>query len=153
PPASTIPGASSNSNYIVFVEHSGVLSSSVTLDESGSDQGGHNGTSTFVPVTLDAGTAYTTTLIQLDPEQEGKVNSGSAVLHFSTPILGIALHGATLDATDIYGHPGTTYPTSASFTPPEDRGIENSSDDKFTIAANGLNLNVNLTANDFGFDQ
>ncbi len=75
------------------------------------------------------------------------------MIHFSTSILGIALHGTTLDATDAYGHAGTAYPTAASFTPPEDRGIDATADDKFTIAANGLNLTVNFSASNLGFDQ
>ncbi|HEV8002925.1 MAG TPA: hypothetical protein VGP63_23775 [Planctomycetaceae bacterium] len=148
PPASVIPGADPNSKYIVFNEQSGTLGSSVTLDESGTDHGGHDGLSTFVPVTLSAGTAYGTTLIQLDPEQAGTVHSGAAVIHFSSKILGIALKSSTLDATDIYGHAGTTYPTGTA-----GRGIDATHDDKFTIAANGLNLTVNLDASNFGFDQ
>ena len=148
PPASVVPGASSNSDYVVFNERSGALASSVTLDESGTDHGGHDGLSTFVPVTLPAGTLFGTTLVQLDPEQAGKVTSGAAVIHFSSKILGIALRSSTLDATDVYGHPGTTYPTGNPI-----RGIESTHDDKFTIAANGLNLEVNFDASNFDFDQ
>jgi hypothetical protein len=148
PPASVLPAADANSKYIVFNEQSGVLASSVTLDESGTDHGGHDGLSTLTPVTLAAGTHFGTTLIQLDPEQSGTVHSGSATIHFSSQILGIALRSATLDATDIYGHPGTTYPTGNSV-----RGLEATHDDKFTIAANGLNLEVNFSANNFDFDQ
>jgi hypothetical protein len=153
PPASVLPGADPNSDYIVFNEQSGVLTSSVTLDESGADKGGHTGLSTFVPVTLAAGTRFGTTLIQLDPEQAGTVNSGAAVIHFSSKILGIALHGTTLDATDVFGHSGTTYPTGYSPPPPNNRGIDATRDDKFTLAANGLNLEVNFDASNFGFDQ
>ncbi len=147
-PSSDLPGAIANSQYVVFNESSGVLTSTLTLDESGADQGGHNGLSTFVPITLAAGTQYGTTLIQLDPNQSGSVNSGAAVIHFSSKILGIALTSSTLDATDIYGHAGTTYPTGTA-----NRGIDATREDKFTIAANGLNLNVNLDASNFGFDQ
>ena len=89
-----------------------------------------------------------TTMIQLDPNQAGTVNSGAAVIHFSSRILGLALFSSTLDATDVYGHAGTLYPTGNSA-----RGIEKTRDDKFTIAGSGLSVTVNLTANNFDFDE
>ncbi len=77
---------------------------------------------------------------------------------FSSKIIGIALSGFTngtpgsLDKSDIYGAPGTTYPTNYS-TPNNNRGIIGKSNQQFTITDGGLELEVNLTANNGGFKE
>jgi hypothetical protein len=152
PPASAVPGADASPLYQVFNENSGTLASSVTLDYNGTP-GSYNGLSAFTPTTLAAGTAFGTTMVQLDPEIAGVVHSGIATITFSTAILGIALRGTSLDSTDPLGHPGTTYPTGYSPAAPDTRGIDFRTNDRFTVSADGKTLTVALTANFKGFDE
>jgi hypothetical protein len=158
PPPSALGDVSSA--YQVWNESSGTLSSSVTLENNGApgSYAGAPPSSVGTPTTLAAGTTYGTTLIQLNPGAAGTVHSGEAIIMFSSKITGIALSGFTsgvqgsLDKTDIYGAPGTTYPTNYT-SPNNNRGIIGKTNDSFVITDGGLELEVKLTANNFGFKE
>jgi hypothetical protein len=138
PPANA--AADTNVLYQVWNESQGTLSSAVALENNGLD-GSYSGASPGSPTTLAAGTSYGTTMIQLNPGIDGPVGSGSATIMFSSPIIGIALSAASLDATDKYGAPGTTYPSTDA-----GRGILGKVNSLFTISDGGLELTVHFTA-------
>jgi len=158
PPSSALGDVSTA--YQVWNESSGTLSSSVTLENNGAvgSYAGAPPSSVGTPTTLAAGTAYGTTFIQLNPGLAGPVHSGEAIIMFSSKIIGVALSGFTngvpgsLDKTDVYGAPGTTYPTNYN-NPNNNRGIIGKTNDSFVITDGGLELEVALTANNFGFKE
>jgi hypothetical protein len=155
PPSSALGDVSTA--YQVWNESSGTLSSSVTLENNGAD-GSYSGTSTGTSTTLTSGTAYGTTFIQLNPGVDSAIKSGQAIIDFSSKIIGIALSGTTgavpgtLDKTDQYGAPGTTYPTGYT-SPNNNRGIIGKTNDFFTISNGGTELEVHLTAQFDGFKE
>jgi hypothetical protein len=155
PPPSALGDVSTA--YQVWNESSGTLSSNVTLENNGA-VGSYSGTSPGTPTTLTSGTPYGTTMVQLNPGVNGVVHSGEAIIMFSSKIVGIALSGTTagvpgsLDKTDVYGAPGTTYPTNYS-NPNNNRGILGKNNQTFTITDGGLELEVKLTANFDGFKE
>jgi len=155
PPASALGDVSTA--YQVWNESSGTLSSSVTLENNGA-VGSYSGVSPGTPTVLGSGTTYGTTFIQLNPGINGTVNSGMAIIDFSSKIIGIALSGTTagvpgsLDKTDQYGAPGTTYPTGYT-NPSNNRGIIGKNNDLFTITNGGTELEVHLTAQFDGFKE
>ncbi len=62
-------------------------------------------------------------------------------------------HGAGRSTkTDVYGAPGTTYPTGYN-NPNNNRGIIGKTNQFFTITNGGTELEVNLTANFDGFKE
>jgi hypothetical protein len=146
-----------NTAYQVWNESSGTLASSVTLEKDGA-LGSYSGLSPGNPTTLAAGTAYGSTFVQLNPGVNGQFHAGEAIIQFSSKILGIALSGFTngvpgsLDKTDVYGAPGTTYPTNYN-NPNNNRGILNKTNQFFTITNGGTELEVSLTANFDGFKE
>jgi len=155
PPSSALGDV--NKAYQVWNESSGTLSSSVSLENNGA-VGSYSGTSPGTSTTLAAGTAYGTTMVQLNPGVSGTFHAGEAIIMFSSKIIGLALSGTTngvpgsLDKTDVYGAAGTTYPTNYS-SPYNNRGIIGKSNEMFTITDGGLELIVNLTANNGGFKE
>jgi len=153
PPPNASPGAFENNAYQVWNESSGTIGAPVTLDYNGAP-GSYNGLSAFTPTTLGTGTPYGSTMVQLDPVNDSITHqSGLATITFSTKILGIALRGTSLDATDPYGAPGTVYPTGYTPPLPDTRGIDFRANDRFTVSADGKTLQVRLTANFSGFDE
>jgi len=153
PPVNASPGAFESDAYQVWNESSGTIGAPVTLDYNGAP-GSYNGLSAFTPTTLATGTPYGSTMVQLDPVNDDIIHhSGLATITFSTKILGIALRGTSLDATDPYGAPGTTYPTGYNPALPDTRGIDYRTNDRFTVSADGKTLEVRLTANFNGFDE
>jgi hypothetical protein len=155
PPASALGDVSTA--YQVWNESSGTLSSSVALENNGA-VGSYSGVSPGTSTTLTTGTPYGTTFIQLNPGINGAVLSGQAIIDFSSKIIGIALSGTTsgvpgsLDNTDKYGAPGTTYPTGYT-NPNNNRGIIGKTNDFFTITNGGTELDVHLTAQFNGFKE
>jgi hypothetical protein len=64
------------------------------------------------------------------------------------------LFGTSIDASDIYGAPGTIYPTGLVPDAGLDtRGIDYRGNDKFTVSADGKTLELHFTGNGDGFDQ
>jgi hypothetical protein len=143
--------------YQVWNESSGLITSNITLENNGA-VGSYVGISTGTPTTLTTGTLYGSTFIQLNPDINGVVHSGDVIINFSSKIIGIALSGTTfgvpgtLDKTDNYGSPGTTYPTGYTNSS-NNRGIINHTNDSFQITNGGTELIVNLTANLQGFKE
>jgi hypothetical protein len=146
--------------YQVWNESSGTIASNITLENNGAvgSYAGAPPTSVGTPTTLTTGTPYGSTFIQLNPGVAGTIHSGEAIIMFSSKIIGVALSGltagvpGTLDKTDVYGAPGTTYPTNYS-NPNNNRGIIGKTNDSFVITDGGLELEVKLTANNFGFKE
>jgi hypothetical protein len=151
PPPSALPGAIASDGYSVWNETQGTLAAPVSLDYNGAP-GSYNGLSAFTPTVLAPGTKYGTTMVHFDPVTDVVVGA-TAVITFSHSILGIALRGTSLDATDIYGAPGTTYATGFTQPFPDTRGIDFRTNDRFTVSADGKTLQVRLTANFTGFDE
>jgi hypothetical protein len=155
PPPSALGDVSTA--YQVWNESSGALSSTFTLENNGA-VGAYSGVVTGAPATLTSGTPYGSTFIQLNPGINGVVHSGDVIITFSSKIIGIALSGTThgvpgtLDTTDHYGAPGTTYPTGYT-NPSNNRGIIGHTNDLFTISGGGTVLDVKLTANFDGFKE
>jgi hypothetical protein len=154
PPADSSPGAFEANSFSVWEESTGEIASDLALDHDGT-AGDFQGNDDFslLGTTLSAGTKYNATLIHLDPESQG-LGSAKAAISFATQIIGIALFGTAVDASDIYGAPGTTYPTGAVPTVSLDtRGIDFRANDKFSISADGKILSLHFTGNGAGFDQ
>jgi hypothetical protein len=158
PPPSALGDVSTA--YQVWNESSGSISSNITLENNGAvgSYAGAPPASVGSPTTLTTGTQYGSTLVQLNPGLAGTVHSGTAIIMFSSKIIGIALSGftsgaqGTLDKTDVYGAPATTYPHNYT-SPNNNRGIIGKTNDSFVITDGGLELEVKLTANNFGFKE
>jgi hypothetical protein len=158
PPPSALGDVSTS--YQVWNESSGTITSNITLENNGApgSYAGAPPSSVGTPTTLTTGTPYGSTFIQLNPGVAGTVHSGEAIIMFSTKIIGIALSGltngvpGTLDKTDVYGAPSTTYPTNYN-NPNNNRGIIGKTNQSFVITDGGLELEVKLTANNFGFKE
>lgn len=156
PPSSALGVVSTA--YQVWNESSGLTTSpSFTLENNGA-VGSYSGLSPGTSTTIASGTPYGSTMIQLNPGINAVVHSGDAIITFSSKIIGIALSGTTggvagsLDVTDKYGAPTTTYPTGYT-NPSNNRGIIGKSNDLFTISSGGTVLDVKLTANFDGFKE
>ena len=140
-PAPSNAALDTNKLYQVWNETSGTLSTTFTVENNGAD-GSYTGASPGTSTTLTAGTAYGSTMIQLNPGVNGQIGSGTATILFSTPIIGIALSDSSLNNTDHpYGAPSTTYPTGLT-----GRGIAPKTNQLFTITDGGKELEVHFTA-------
>lgn len=143
--------ADTNHTYQIWNEQQGTLASSVTLTADGTE-GAFSGVSAFTPTTLGAGTAFGTTYVQLNPGLAGAVtNSGTATILFSSKILGLALSASNLTSTNIFGAPGTTYPSGQGGPNNNGGSIVGKTNQFFTVSDGGLELTVRLTGNNFGF--
>jgi hypothetical protein len=151
PPVSALPGAIASDAYSIWNETQGTIGAPVFLDSNGA-VGSYTGLSIFTPTVLATGTDYGSTMIHFDPVSDVVVGA-SAIINFSHKIIGIALRGGTLDATDIYGNPGTTYPTGFTQPLPDTRGLDFRVNDQFIISNGGKTIEVRFTANFSGFDQ
>ncbi len=154
PPADASPGAFQSNSISVWEESSGAIVSDLAVDHDGT-AGSYKGNDDFsgLGTTLTAGTKYNSTAVHLDLIDRG-ISSAKAVITFSTKIIGIALFGAAVDASDIYGAPGTTYPTGAVPTVGLDtRGIDFRANDMFEISPDGKTLSLHITGKGLGFDQ
>jgi hypothetical protein len=142
--------ASTASYYQVWNETQGTLSTNVAVDNTGAN-GNYSGFSPGTPGTLASGTAYGTTYISLNPGVDGVVHSGSVTILFSSAITGIALTAANLNASNLYGSPGTTYPPFPGSPDNNGGSIVGKSNQFFTITDGGRELILSLTANFDGF--
>ena len=149
PPPNAV--ADTATTYQIWNEQQGTLSSSVAVDNIGTPDGNYSGQSPGTPGTLSAGTAFGTTYIQLNPGINGVVHSGVATILFSSKIIGLALTPSNLQNTNIYGAPGTTYPSGPGDPNNNGGSIVGKSNQFFTITDGGLELQVALTANFDGF--
>jgi len=143
--------ADTNHTYQIWNEQQGTLASSVTLTSNGA-VGSYSGVSVFTPTTLGSGTAFGTTYIQLNPGLAGAVkDSGTATIFFSSKIIGLALSASNLTSTNIFGAPGTTYPSGQGGPNNNGGSIVGKTNQFFTVSNGGLELTVRLTGNNFGF--
>ena len=63
-------------------------------------------------------------MIQLDPTSPYPTTPATASITFTNKIIGIALFGPSLDASDIYGNPTTVYPHGLPNLFLQTRGID-----------------------------
>lgn len=154
PPASSVPGALTSNELQVWSETSGTLSSNLTVDLAG-QPGNYDGLTNYTTLgtTLQKGTAYNSTMIQLDPTSPYPTQSVTASITFSSKIIGLALFGPSLNASDIYGFPKTIYPTGLPNLFLQTRGIDYTHADRLSISSNGETLSLQLPANYGVFDQ
>src|SRR5579864_3595188 len=154
PPASSVPGALVSNHYQVWDETSGKLSADLAVDLAG-QPGNYDGLTNYAPLgtVLPKGTAYQSVMIQLDPTAPFPTNSPVAGITFSNKIIGLALFGTSLDASDIYGNPTTVYPHGLPNLFLQTRGIDFTHADRLSISSDGLTLSLQLPATFGVFDQ
>jgi hypothetical protein len=154
PPSSSVPGASLSNEYQVWDETSGTLKAPLYVNQAG-QPGSYDGLSNFkaLGTTLAAGTAYESVFINFDPKTLFPEQSPIASITFTGKIIGIALFGPTLNASDIYGNPTTIYPTGLPNLFLNGRGLQLSHDQRFSISSNGTTLSLQLTAGFGEFEQ
>jgi hypothetical protein len=153
-PASSVSGALTSNELQVWDESSGKLSSNLTLD-LGDHPGSYTGLTNYssLGVTLTKGTAYNSTMIQLDPTSPYPTKPVTASITFTSKIIGIALFGTSLNTSDIYGSPTTVYPTGMPNLFLQTRGIDYTNSDMLSISSNGKTLTLTLPATYGIFDQ
>jgi hypothetical protein len=153
-PASSAPGSLVSNNYQVWDESTGKLSANLAVDLAGLP-GNYDGLTNYSPLgtTLAKGTAYDSVMIQLDPTSPYPTVSPTASINFTNKIIGIALFGTSLDASDIYGNPTTVYPHGLPNLFLQTRGIDFTHTDMLSISSNGKTLTLQLPANFGVFDQ
>jgi hypothetical protein len=154
PPPSAVPGALTSNNYQAWDETTGALSAPLKLDMLG-QPAAYDGLSNFTPLggTLPTGTKYDSVMVQLDPKTTNPAQSPIASLTFTGKIIGMALFGPSLDASDIYGSPSTTYPHNLPPIGTQGRGLNRTHLDRFSITNGGDTLNLQLTAGFGGFEE
>jgi hypothetical protein len=148
PPANAV--ADTSLTYQIWNEQQGTLTAPVAVDNNGA-VGSYSGTSPGTPTILPTGTPFGTTYVQLNPGVDGTVHSGVATILFSSKIIGLALSATNLQATNIYGAPGTTYPSGPGDPSNNGGSVVGKSNQFFSITDGGLELQVALTANFDGF--
>jgi hypothetical protein len=153
-PASSVPGALTSNELQVWDETSGKLSANLSVDLAG-QAGNYDGLTNYstLGTTLQKGTAYDSVMIQLDPTSPYPTQSVMASITFSNKIIGLALFGPSLNASDIYGYPKTIYPTGLPNLFLQTRGIDYTHADRLSISNNGNTLTLQLPASYGVFDQ
>jgi hypothetical protein len=154
PPSSAMPGALTSNNYQAWDESSGKLSAPLQVNMLG-QPGSYDGLSNFSTLggTLAAGTKYDSVIVQLDPKTTFPAQDPIATITFTGKIIGLALFGPSLNASDIYGSPSTIYPTGLPSIGTQGRGLNMTHDNRFSISSNGLTLTLQLTAGFGAFEQ
>lgn len=154
PPASSIPGALVSNQIQVWDESTGKLSANLSVDLAG-QTGNYDGLTNYTTLgaVLPKGTAYDSVMVQLDPKSPYRTTSVMASITFTNKILGVALFGPSLDASDIYGNPTTVYPHGLPNLFLQTRGIDFTHADHLSISSNGKTLTLQLPANYGIFDQ
>jgi hypothetical protein len=154
PPASSVPGALVSHDLQVWDESSGKLSANLTLDLGG-QPGRYDGLTNYTTLntTLSKGTAYNSVMVQLDPTSPYSTTPVTASITFTSKIIGIALFGTSLNASDIYGNPTTVYPNGLPNLFLQTRGIDFTHADRLSISSNGETLSLQLPANFGIYDQ
>jgi hypothetical protein len=137
--------------YQIWNEQLSTLTSPVSVDNNGA-VGSYSGLSPGTATTLGSGTPFGTTYVQLNPGVDNNP-SGTATILFSSKIIGLALSSANLINTNIYGAPGTTYPTTGTNGGANNNfaSVVGKTNQFFTITDGGRELEVQLTANFGGF--
>jgi hypothetical protein len=140
--------------YQAWQESTGKLSAPLKVDELG-QSGSFDGLSNYKPLsgTLPAGTPYNSTMIQLDPGFVRHAQDPIASITFTGKIIGLALFGPSLDASDIYGNPSTIYPHGLPTLFTQGRGIDMLHNDRFSVSSNGRTLSLQLTAGFLELDE
>jgi hypothetical protein len=153
-PASARPGTLASNNYQAWDETTGALSTPLKLDMLG-QAGNYDGLTNFTPLggTLPAGTDYESVMIQFDPKTSVPAQSPIASITFTGKIIGLALFGSSLDASDIYGSPTTVYPHGLPNIGTQGRGLNRTHDNRFSITNDGFTLNLQLSAGFGGFEE
>jgi hypothetical protein len=153
-PSSSAPGALTSNELQVWSETSGTISSNLTLD-LGAHPGNYDGLTNYTNLgtTLAQGTKYESVMIQLDPASPYPTQPVTATINFTNKIIGIALFGSSLNASDIYGMPKTIYPTGLPNLFLQTRGIDYTHADRLSISSNGQSLSLQLPATYGVFDQ
>jgi hypothetical protein len=152
-PADSSPGQFEADNlYHIWEESSGKLGSALTLDMGGT-AGSYDGLSAFPGITLPKDTSYAATMIHFDPQTSSPAQSPIATVTFTSRIIGLALFGTSLDASDIYAHAATIYPHGLPNLFLQTRGIDFTHTDRFTISADGKTLSLQLTGGLTSIDQ
>ena len=150
-PADASPGANVNDYYTVWEEGSGSIVADLAVDHDGT-AGSYAGNSVLPATTLTAGTSFNSAIVHLETATDGL--GLKAVINFTTKIIGMSLFSPSVDNGDIYGAPGTTYPTfGVPIAGLDTRGIDFRASDTFAVSADGKTLSVHFTANGLGFDQ
>jgi hypothetical protein len=150
PPANAV--ADTSLTYQIWNEQQGTLASPLSLDNNGAP-GSYSGISPGTPTTLGAGTPFGTTYVQLNPGVSGAVHSGVATILFSSKIIGLALSASNLQSTNIFGAPGTTYPSGPGNPDNNGGSVIGKTNQFWSITDGGLELQVALGANNFGFKE
>jgi hypothetical protein len=148
PPANAVTFTSPQ--YEIWNEQQGTLTAPVSVDNDGTP-GSYSGLSPGTPTTLGAGTPFGTTYVQLNPGVDAEVHSGVATILFSSKIIGLALSGTNLQATNSLGAPGTTYYSGPTNNDNNGGSVVGKTNQFFSITDGGLELQVALGANFDGF--
>jgi hypothetical protein len=153
-PVSSTPGSLVSNSYQVWDESSGKLSANLAVDLAG-QPGNYDGLTNYTPIgtTLAKATAYDSVMVQLDPTSPYPTVSPTASITFTNKIIGLALFGTSLDASDIYGNPTTVYPHGLPNLFLQTRGIDYTHADMLSISSNGKTLSLQLPATYGIFDQ
>jgi hypothetical protein len=153
PPPSVAVLLTSNS-YQAWQESTGTLSAPLKVDELG-QTGSFDGLTNYKNLsgTLAKGTAYDATMIQLDPGLVRHAQDPIASITFTGKIIGLALFGPSLDASDVYGNPTTLYPHGLPTLFTQGRGIDMLHNDRFSISSDGKTLTLQLTAGFLELDE
>jgi hypothetical protein len=153
-PASSAPGAMTSNDLQVWSESSGKLSSNLSVDLAG-QPGNYDGLTNYTPLgtTLQKGTGYSSVMIQLDPKAPYPTQAVMGSITFTNKIIGVALFGPSLNASDIYGFKTTVYPTGLPNLFLQTRGVDFTHADRLSISSNGKTLSLQLPANFGIFDQ
>ena len=143
-----------SNSYQAWQESTGTLSAPLKVDELG-QSGSFDGLTNYKPLsgTLAAGTAYASTMIQLDPGLVLRPKDPIASITFTGKIIGLALFGPSLDASDVYGNPSTIYPHGLPTLFMQGRGIDMLHNDRFSVSSDGKTLTLQLTAGFLELDE
>jgi hypothetical protein len=137
PPSVKIGALQSNTQIFTFNEQQFLtLPSAISVDITAA---GSYPPNTLTPGTLAAGTQVESDFLHTDPKNNSSMYDGSVT--FSTPILGVIVLSASLNATDsLLGAPGTLYQTGDS-----ERGLElTSGQDSVMVSSDLKTLTVHF---------
>jgi hypothetical protein len=156
PPPSLLRNAFESDTTIALIEErtNFSLPGAVSLDVDGTP-GLYNDFPDMTGGVLSAGERVDIHILHFDPVgiPRTPVRATGSVT-FARPIIGLALLRSTLDASDVYGAPGTIYPTLAlpSFREFELNGGGTGVSDTAQISPDRLTLSLNWGGTEF-FDQ
>ncbi|HET6323763.1 MAG TPA: hypothetical protein VFG04_03605 [Planctomycetaceae bacterium] len=153
-PASATPGSLVSNSYQAWDESTGTISSPLQVNMLG-QAGQYDGLTNYSTLngTLAAGTKYDSVMVQLDPKTGFPPQSPIATLTFTGKIIGLALFGPSLDGSDVYGNPSTTYPHGLPAIGVQNRGIDMTHNEKFSVSSDGLTLSLQLAGGFGSFDE